>query len=112
MVKPRLLRIALLLVEATSIPLLVLGLVYLLTGYQMLVPSVKLFPRPQQIHTDLVLRIIFATMGLIHGYSGLILLLERRIRNNTLRLIIEGIVTGLFIAIAVLILVLELIVST
>ncbi len=112
MVKPRLLKIMLLLVEATSLPLLVLSLVYLLTGYQMLTPRVRFFPKPRLIHTDPVLRILLATLGLIHGYSGLILLFERRIRNNALRIMIEAIVTGLLLGIAGLIILLELELST
>ena len=94
MANPKLLRISLILIEITSLPLLVLGLIYLLTGYQMLTHSVRLIPRARYLHTDLTLRIILVTMGLIHGYSGLVLMCERRIRNNNLRKIVEIIITS------------------
>lgn len=110
-VKPRLLRVLLTLVETTSLPLLVICLIYLLTGYQMLIPSLKLFPRAYQLHTDRVLRSLLLIFGLIHGYSGLIILCERRIRNNTTRVIVESVVSVLLVGLAVFFALLELYIS-
>ncbi|MEM0059110.1 MAG: hypothetical protein QXE10_01630 [Desulfurococcaceae archaeon] len=109
--KPRLLRVLLTLVETTSLPLLVTCLLYLLTGYQMLIPGLKLIPRAHELHTDLVLRSLTLILGLVHGYSGLIILSERRIRNNTIRTIVEVAVTILLVGLTVLLATLELYIS-
>lgn len=106
-VKPGFLRVLLVLVETTSIPLLVLCLVYLLTGYQMQTSSLRFFPRAREIHTDPTLRVLLVIMAFIHGYSGLILLCERRIRNKILKLAVEYSITGLLIVLAVFIIFLE-----
>jgi len=82
---PKLLRAALLIVEATSIPLIVLGFLYLVTGYQLLNPGIQLIPRPRVIHTDAVLRITLVVVSILHGYGGLLLLIARLARSNLLR---------------------------
>jgi hypothetical protein len=82
---PKLLRAALLMVEATSIPLIVLGFLYLVTGYQLLNPGIQLIPRPRVIHTDAVLRITLVVVSILHGYGGLLLLIARLARSNLLR---------------------------
>lgn len=109
--RPRLLKVLLTLVEITSLPLLVICLLYLLTGYQMLIPGLKLIPRARELHTDRVLRLLFLILVLVHGYSGLIIVSERRIRNNTIRTIIEVAVTILLVGLAVLFVILELYIS-
>jgi len=101
-VKPKLLKTLLALTEVTSIPLLVLGLIYLLTGYQMLSSSLRLIPRARLVHTDPVLRALLAAMALVHGYSGLIVLCERRIKSGSLKKLIEFLVTGLLVFFAAL----------
>lgn len=111
MVNPKLLRVFLLIVEITSLPLLLLCLVYLLTGYQMLIPSLRLIPRPRLVHTDRVLRVLLVTLALAHSYSGLILLCERRIRNSTLRKLVELSITLLLAYFAILLGILEIMVS-
>ncbi|MFZ8782696.1 MAG: hypothetical protein ACO2OR_01750 [Desulfurococcaceae archaeon] len=111
MARPRLLRVLLTLVETTSLPLLVVCLLYLLTGYQMLIPGLKLIPRARELHTDRVLRSLLLILGLVHGYSGLIILSERRIRNNTIRTIVEAVATALLVGLAVLFAILELYIS-
>jgi len=88
-------RVALAIVEASSIPLLVLSLIYLVTGYQLLDPRIQILPRPRLIHTDRLLRIIAAAVGVAHGWAGLVLLSERRIRNKLLRTLVEALATGL-----------------
>ena len=109
-VNPKLLRVFLLIVEITSLPLLVLCLVYLLTSYQMLIPGLRLIPRPRLVHTDRVLRVLLATLALAHSYSGLILLCERRIRNSTLRKLVELSITLLLAYFAILLGILEIMV--
>jgi succinate dehydrogenase hydrophobic anchor subunit len=111
-VKPRILRILLTLVETTSLPLLVLCMIYLLTGYQILLPGLKLIPMARVIHTDLVLRVSFIVLTLIHSYSGLIILCERRIKNNTLRTLIESTITGLIVIFTALFIIIEIMISS
>lgn len=95
--KPLLLRLSLVTVEITSTPLLILVVLYLLTGYEMLVPRYVLLPKARAIHTDSILRWIFVVLVLLHSYCGLILLCERRIRNNLARMIIELLITGIVV---------------
>jgi len=88
-------RVALTIVEASSIPLLVLSLLYLITGYQLLDSRIQVLPRPRLIHTDRLLRLTAVAVGVTHGWAGLVLLSERRIRNKLLRALIEALATGL-----------------
>jgi hypothetical protein len=81
----KLLRAALLMVEATSIPLIILGFLYLVTGYQLLNPGIQLIPRPRVIHTDAALRITLVAVSILHGYGGLLLLIARLARSSLLR---------------------------
>jgi len=88
----RSLRVALIIVEITSLPLLVLMLLYILSGYQMMLRSPIFFPRAEIIHTDPLLRILLILLTYLHSLAGLILLINRRVRNNTIRNILEYIV--------------------
>lgn len=106
----RVLKYALLLVEFTSVPLAVIGLVYLLTGYQMLLPGYHVFPRPRAIHTDRMLRVLLVAFGMVHCYSGLLLLLNRRVRCRRVKGLLEALVTALIILFAALFAYLELLV--
>lgn len=108
MVKPRLLRIVLTMVEATSIPLMVMALIYLLTGYEMLTSRLKLIPKARAIHVNEVLRVVFVALVLIHGYAGLILLCERIFRSKTLKLATELFITAGLLVVTVLVLAYEL----
>ena len=105
--KPAILKLSLTLVESTSIPLIVLMLLYLLTGYEMLVLSRILIPNARAIHTDRVLRLILVALVLIHGYFGTLILCERRIRNNLARPIIEFLITVALIFLVALIVLYE-----
>jgi MFS superfamily sulfate permease-like transporter len=90
--------VALVLAEATSIPLLLLAALYILTGYQMLYPDeLRLFPNPAALHTDKVLRIATTVLAMLHSSAGIVLLCERRIRNRLAREVIETIVLLLLI---------------
>ncbi|MEM0027849.1 MAG: hypothetical protein QXD38_08000 [Ignisphaera sp.] len=96
------LRIALAIVEVTSIPLLVLTAIYILSGYQMLYPQIRLIPAARTLHTDKFLRILFVVLVYLHGLTGTIILCERRIRNALIRNIIEYIaIIGLSILLAI-----------
>lgn len=105
----RVLKCALLLVEFTSIPLAVIGLVYLLTGYQLLLPGHHIFPHARAIHTDRALRVLLVAFSTVHCYSGLLLLLNRTIRRRKIKDLLEALVTALTILFAVLFACLELV---
>lgn len=102
-VKPRVLKISLYLVEATSIPLMVLLTIYLLTGYEMMVPKYRFIPGASVIHTDRVLRIAFATLAILHCYAGLTVMLERRVKSRYAKIMAEVLITLLIITFAMLI---------
>ncbi|MDK6027892.1 hypothetical protein QPL79_00735 [Ignisphaera sp. 4213-co] len=98
------LRIALAIVEATSLPLLTLVVLYTLSGYQMLYPQIRLLPAARAIHTDFSLRILFIVLAYLHSVSGLIIVIERRIKLKTLKTILEYIaitILSLFLAICI-----------
>lgn len=100
----RSLRIALAIVEASSLPLLVLTVLYTLTGYQMLYPSVYFFPSSRAIHLDPLLRVIFVVLVYLHSLAGLIIVIERRVRRRLIKETLEYIaIAGLsiFLALAV-----------
>ncbi|MEZ0394140.1 MAG: hypothetical protein ABWK00_03740 [Desulfurococcaceae archaeon] len=80
---------ALWVVEATSLPLLVLAAIFALTGYQLVHPSIALFPRASAIHGDPLLRTSLIVLGSLHAASGLVLICERRIRRRLLRDFLE-----------------------
>lgn len=84
-----LLRLSLLIVELSSIPLVVLASVYLFSGYQMLAPEVKIIPEPRRIHVDRLLRILTVSLAYLHALAGIIIMAERRIRREILRKIVE-----------------------
>jgi len=94
-VSPKLLRALYLLVEITGPAISAVMLIYLLTGYQMLAPSLGLIPRTLLVHTDPVLRALAVALALIHSYAGLLLICERRIRSGALRKLAELVVTVL-----------------
>lgn len=77
----KLLRYSLLIVEMTSIPLLLLTLIYIITGYQMLTPLI-VFARPRALHVDRLLRVLFVYLSLAHSYAGLIIMTTRKIRSK------------------------------
>lgn len=87
--KATLLKICLLMVEVTSIPLIVLALIYVLSGYQMLAPVIRIIPEPRRIHTDKFLRILTIFLAYLHALGGIVIMAERRIKEETLRKIAE-----------------------
>ena len=85
----RSLRLALAIVEATSIPLILLLSLYILSGYQMLLPGIYIMPAARTIHTDRVLRAVFLALVYLHSLTGFIIMCERRIRGKLLRIAAE-----------------------
>lgn len=96
------LRFALALVEALSLPLLTLAILYILSGYQMLYPQIRLLPAARAIHVDPILRILFIVLAYLHSLFGLIIVIERRVRVKPLRIALEyTAVFGLTLLIAI-----------
>ncbi|MGC8542872.1 hypothetical protein [Caldivirga sp.] len=77
------------LIEVTAMPLLVVSVIYVLSGYQIVTPDLHVFQNPWIIHADKVLRVLGLLLGSIHGTAGLILMLERRMRRRLLRLTLQ-----------------------
>ncbi|MEM0380508.1 MAG: hypothetical protein QXX35_02755 [Desulfurococcaceae archaeon] len=90
------LKYCLLLTEVSSIVLLVLTLLYVLSGYGIVRTSIvrkltfNLINRhvAERIHHDIFLRLLFNIFLLVHCLSGLILLIYRRVKNDTFRYIL------------------------
>lgn len=98
------LRVALAIVEASSLPILVLTIIYILTGYQMLYPNIYFFPSSRGIHVDLLLRIIFVVLVYLHSLAGLIIVIERRIKLKAIKEALEYLVIvglSLFLALTI-----------
>jgi len=103
---PRLLRLALIVVEFTSLPLLVVWMVYVITGYSMLTP-LQLIPNPRAVHADRLLRITALALSLPHSYFGTLLLIARRVRSGTWRSIYTAVSTSAIVILAVALALLE-----
>lgn len=82
---PKVLKYALILIEFTSIPLLLLGLIYFLTGYQMLLVTIHIFPNARIVHTDRFLRVLTLILAVVHSYSGILIITARRVRSILLK---------------------------
>jgi len=93
-----LMKISLLIIEFTSLPLLLLASIYLLSGYQMLNPNIRIIPESRRIHVDKFLRILAIILVCLHSIGGLIFLVERSIRRDMLRKIMDAaIIVGLIL---------------
>ena len=84
-----LMKIFLLMVEFTSIPLIVLGSIYLLSGYQLLNPELRIIPEPRRIHSDRFLRLLTITLAYLHALGGVIIIIGRRLKRDISRKIAE-----------------------
>ena len=99
MVNKMFLKVSLLLVELTSIPLLILMSIYIITAYGMLNPGfIGLvtslnYVTSLRIHTDGFLRIFCVVLTMTHTYGGLVLLITRRIKNRKIAGIIIALMT-------------------
>ncbi|MEM2341021.1 MAG: hypothetical protein QXX94_03385 [Candidatus Bathyarchaeia archaeon] len=104
-----LIRLSLLIIEFTSLPLLMLASIYLLSGYQMLVPELRIIPESRKIHTDRFLRILTILLTYLHALGGIIIVVERRLRKEVLKNIIR---TALITTITFLLLIFLMIEAT
>lgn len=104
-----LIRLFLLIVEFTSLPLIVLASIYLLSGYQMLIPELQIIPESRKIHTDKFLRILTIILTYLHALGGIIITVERRLRKEILKNIVR---TALITAITFLLLIFLMIEAT
>lgn len=111
-----LLKLCLVLTEASSIVLLALTLIYIVSGYGLIKTSIVrkitfgLINRhiAELIHTDLILRVLFSIFLIIHCLSGITLMLHRRIRYKTLRYSLLLLVTTLILYFTVPLLLVDL----
>jgi len=85
----RALKLALLIVETSSIPLYVVITAYILTGYQILFKEVRLIPKAEVIHADPLLRTSLIILTYLHSISGLNILINRRVKNKALKTLLE-----------------------
>ena len=113
MVNKTFLKISLLLVELTSIPLFILISLYMITAYGMLNPKfIGLitglnYVTSLRIHTDTLLRISCVILTMTHSYGGLTLLVTRRVRNRKIASIIITLVTLIIVTLASIYLIAE-----
>ncbi len=101
------------LVEATSIPLAILLMAFILSGY-CLVKSEAIeaatfglltYPVCVVIHTSRLLRVLLVAIGLLHGVPGFILLFSRYVSSGLRKFLeILIIVAGAIVAIEILLL--------
>jgi len=82
-----------LILEASSIPLLFIITILILSGYGILYPSqIKMLTGglmterlAYKIHTDKIIRLLTLILLFIHGYTGLLILIEKYIRTRLLK---------------------------
>lgn len=104
-----LVRVSMLMVEFTSLPLIVLASIYLLSGYQMLNPEIRVIPEPRKIHTDKILRALTIVLTYLHTLGGIIIVVERRLREESQRRVIG---TAMITALTTLLILLLLVEAT
>lgn len=102
-----LVRISVLMVEFTSLPLIVLASIYLLSGYQMLNPEIRMIPEPRKIHTDKILRALTIVLTYLHTLGGIIIVVERRLREEPLRRVIRAAMTAALTVLLIFLLLVE-----
>lgn len=100
------------LVDATSIPIAVVMLLYLLSGYG-IISSVLRAPGIDhifwaRIHSSPILRIFTVALAVLHGYCGLVVLAFKRIKTPRARLTVEVVLLALTLAFSALIAYIEL----
>ncbi|MEM0345139.1 MAG: hypothetical protein QXP94_03455 [Thermofilaceae archaeon] len=100
------------LVDATSVPLAVVMLLYLLSGYGMISRALQQFGFTYafwaRIHTSPILRIAAVALTVLHGYPGLVVLAFKRVKSHKARLAIELALLALTLAFCALIVYAEL----
>ncbi len=91
-------KLILYLVEASSIPLLLLSIVMVLSGYGMLKPwiiedltlGILSYSISARIHTDKIIRSSFSILLIIHSITGSYILIDRRIRFKKINYILKA----------------------
>lgn len=107
----------LLMVESTALPLSILVILMILTGYAMIEPT-KIqhatlnminYPVAVKLHTDFTIRILFVSLAILHGYAGTLLLGMKIIKKRHMRKILNTIITIIYLYFVILIAYLEFI---
>ncbi len=105
------------LIEITSIPLLIISLLYLTTGYGMIS---GIFGRIFQLiglsysdilslHTDPYIRILLVILGSVHGVSGTVVFISKYVRNNIIKEILVAMVLFILVFLIGLIILSEIV---
>ena len=112
----KLIEVSYTLIEVTSIPLLIVSLVYLLTGYAMI--SIKIqnlfsviglgYGDIMYLHTNIYTRLALVMLGSIHGFSGSIILIHKYSRRKTTRNILRILAAVALLIIIYLVIVAEI----
>ncbi|MEM1750605.1 MAG: hypothetical protein QXV30_00760 [Desulfurococcaceae archaeon] len=109
------LKYMLLVLEATSLPLLITTLLLIVTGYAIMYPhaysaltlNALNYANAQRIHTDPVIRLSFTALALIHGLSGTIILIEKYVKHRLVKEIIKSIVLVAVLALLAIVLAID-----
>ncbi len=109
-------RIMFLLLETTSLPLLVLALLMIISGYALVYPHVissltfgaMNYSTAHRIHTDPLIRSSFAILALLHSLAGTFLLIERYVKHKLLKTITELVVIAILSYLLLVIILIEL----
>ena len=89
-------RYSLALIETTSIPLLLLTLVMMVTGYTLahpetiptLLPPID-YSTAQQLHTDPIIRTCYTILATLHSTAGTIMLIEKHVKRKKAKILAE-----------------------
>ncbi|MEZ0289848.1 MAG: hypothetical protein ABWJ42_02015 [Sulfolobales archaeon] len=97
--------------EVTSIPLLILGLTYVITGYIMISSFFREiagligleYNDALYLHTERSIRISMISLALLHGYCGTQLVVYRYVKNVVIKNILSHTITILTVIIIALV---------
>lgn len=106
----------LLVVESTALPLSILIILMILTGYTIIEPTkmqqatldIINYPIAVKLHTDFTVRLLLVSLTISHGYAGTILLGMKLIKRGYIRKIFNAIITIIYLYFVMLIVYLEL----
>ncbi|WFO76002.1 hypothetical protein J4526_03910 [Desulfurococcaceae archaeon MEX13E-LK6-19] len=109
-------KIMFLLIETTSLPLLVLAILMIISGYALVYPHVisgltfgaMNYSTAHRIHTDPLIRSSFAILALLHSLAGTFLLIEKHVKNKTLKSTLEFIAMTMLLYLLLIIIMAEL----
>lgn len=100
------------LVEYTSIPLTFCFMLYLLSGYGMISPIPRIvgftYDVSVKIHALPLLRLTTAVLALLHFYGGAVIILNRYVRRERMRELIESFIVIMTLVLFFIILLSEL----